>query len=161
MPQCKTVDIDFIQRATTVVRSSTVLDASAEAVFGIFSEAEEWPKWFKGITKVVWTTPKPFGVGTTRTVSLGALKVEEYFFAWEDDRRFAFCFTSTNLPFVKALVEEYCLVPLGENSCEFTYTVAYDPALPLRLTGPIGRAALRRTFKQATRSLQRYVKKNY
>lgn len=157
MPQCQPVDLDFIKTAEVVERNSTVLNASAEAVFQLFAEAKEWPRWYPAITHVEWTSPKPYGVGTTRTVSLGALKVYEHFFDWQENRRFAFYFTGTNLPFVSALLEEYELTPLGDNRCEFSYTVAYNPALPLRLSGPIGRAAVARTFRKATESLTRYL----
>lgn len=157
MHQCQQVGLEFINQAQVVESNSTILNASARSVFELFSEADKWPRWYPGMNKVTWTSPRPFGVGTTRTVALGPLKAYEHFFLWEEDHRFAFCFTGTNLPFVTTLVEEYKLIVLTENSCEFTYTVAYNPALPVRLTGPIGKATLANVFKRATRSLKKYI----
>lgn len=157
MPSCNKADLSFIEKAKVKEVNTVVLPASAERVFAIFRDGDAWPNWFGGMDKVEWTSPEPFGVGTTRSVWLGPLRVDELFFDWVDDRRFAFHFSGTSLPFVKTLVEEYVLEPLGDDRCCFTYTVAYDPAFPLSLTGPVGRAALARTFRNATRSLVEYV----
>ena len=157
MPQCKAADLNFLDTAKVKEVNSVTLPASAKTVFALFRDADAWPRWFDGMSKVVWTSPEPFGVGTTRSVWLGPLRVDEYFFDWTEDQRFAFYFTGTNLPFVKALVEEYQLKDLGADQCRFTYTVAYDPAMPLSLSGPIGRAALARTFRKATQSLAGYL----
>lgn len=157
MPTCKPADLSFLDTAKVKEVNSVVLPASAAQVFAVFRDADAWPRWFNGMRKVVWTSPEPFGVGTTRSVWLGPLRVDEHFFDWVDDKRFAFYFTGTNLPFVKALVEEYQLDELDQGQCRFTYTVAYDPAMPLSLTGPIGRTALARTFRIATESLADYL----
>ena len=159
MPSCKSADLSFLDTAKVKEVNSVVLPASAETVFALFRDADAWPRWFNGMSKVVWTSPEPFGVGTTRSVWLGPLRVDEHFFDWVDDQRFAFYFTGTNLPFVHALVEEYQLENMGPDQCRFTYSVAYDPAMPLSLSGPIGRAALGRTFRKATKSLVRYLSK--
>jgi hypothetical protein len=160
MPTCNAASLDFLNTAKVKEVNTVVLPASAHDVFELFRKADAWPKWFKGIDRVVWTSPEPFGIGTTRTVWLGPLRVDEYFFDWIDDQRFAFYFTGTNLPFVRTLVEFYELEPLTEQSCRFTYTVAYDPAFPLSATGFVGRMALGRTFRRATQSLASYLKKN-
>lgn len=159
MPTCNSADITFLDRAPIKEVNTVVLPASAEAVFALFKDADTWPKWFGGMNKVVWTSPEPYGVGTTRSVWLGPLRVDEYFFDWVENQRFAFYFTGTNLPFVRTLVELYELEPLEGNRCCFTYTVAYEPAFPLSVTGPLGRAALARSFRQAAQSLAKYLSK--
>ncbi|MDC0661383.1 SRPBCC family protein [Marinobacter sp. SS21] len=134
------------------------MPATPEQVFAVFKDEHSWPQWFGVIDKVTWTSPKPFGVGTTRTVRLGPLKVDEYFFEWEENKRFSFYFTGTNLPFVKTLVEDYHLEALGPAITRFTYTVAYEPALPLKLSGPVGKAILGRSFKKGCQALVKYMK---
>lgn len=160
MPKCHSSDIDFLNKAKVKEINTAVLPVPAERAFAVLRDADSWPQWFGGMSKVEWTSPEPFGVGTTRSVWLGALRVDEYFFDWVENERFAFYFTATNLPFVKTLVEEYQLEPLDGGRCCFTYTVAYDPAFPLSLTGPIGRAALARSFRRATQSLARFLKES-
>ena len=154
---CREVDISFLDIAPEKVINIVELEAPIETVFAMLEDENAWPKWFADILKVTWTSPKPFGVGTTRTVKLKPLTVWEKFFIWEDNKRFAFYFTQTSLPFVKALVEDYQLEKIDDNNTRFTYTVAYEPALPLKLTGPIGRSMLRRMFGKAAKSFVNYV----
>ncbi len=155
--KCKKADLSFLDSASEKVISVVEIPATPEEIFKLFENGPAWTEWFKGITQVEWTSPQPFGVGTTRTVSLGALKVWEYFFVWEDNKRFSFYFTQTNLPFVKTLAEDYQLEAIDERNTRFTYTVAYDPSPILKLSGPIGRAALKNTFTRAANSLVKYM----
>ena len=157
MPSCQSVDISFLNTAKVKVINTVEIKASAEEIFATFEDPDAWPLWFKGINKVIWTSEKPYRVNTTRTVLLGPLKIWEHFFIWEQNQRFAFFFTKTNLPFVKALLEDYQLEKIDESTTRFTYTVAYDPSFILALTGPIGRAALKANFTKAAKSLVRYM----
>lgn len=161
MPRCETADISYLDQAPCKVVNVVDLPATPEAVFAIFEDEHAWPKWFGVLTKVEWTSPKPYGVGTTRTVTInGILKAKEHFFHWEDNRGFSFYFTETSLPFVKALVEDYQLEPIDANTTRLTYTVAYEPAFPLSFSGPLGKAFLARSFKKASESLVDYVRKH-
>ena len=47
-----------------------------------------------GIDRVDWTSPRPFGVGTTRTVTFqgGGMEVYETFIAWDPGKHMAFTF---------------------------------------------------------------------
>ncbi|SDW29094.1 SRPBCC family protein [Marinobacter mobilis] len=157
MPNCTPAHLDYLDRAPYKEVNVVDLPATPEQVFAVFKDGEAWPKWFHVIDKVTWTSPEPYGVGTTRTVHLGPLKADEYFFNWEENRRFSFYFSATNLPFMKTLVEDYLLEAKGPNTTRFTYTVAYEPALPLKLSGPVGRAILARSFKRASRALVNYL----
>lgn len=157
--KCREEGIDFLDTAPEKVVNIVEVAASPEAIFKVFENGPAWTEWFKGITDVTWTSPKPFGVGTTRTVTLGAMKVYEHFFLWEQNKRFSFYFTETSLPFVKALVEDYQLEVIDKNTTRFTYTVAYEPTLALKLSGPIGKSALRRNFGRAAKSFVKYMAK--
>ncbi|MFN7056672.1 SRPBCC family protein [Hyphomonas sp.] len=91
-----------------------------------------WTEWLP-ITKVTWTSPEPFGAGTTRTVEVGNEIIEETFFAWEDGRRMAFRFEASTLP-VTAAVEDYRVVGV-DGGCEMHWTG--KAAAPLLLGGII------------------------
>lgn len=157
--ECRAVDKTYLDNAPHREVNSVVLNGTPAQIFALFEDADAWPKWYKGMDKVEWTSPKPYGVGTTRTVQLGPLKVYEYFFRWQDNARFSFYFTGTNIPFVKALAEDYLLEPIDEHTTRFTYTVAFEPRLPISALGPLGRAFLGFTFKRASKSLVKYMKK--
>ncbi|MBZ6378052.1 MxaD family protein [Pacificimonas flava] len=76
-----------------------------DLVWNALLDAKAWTEWLP-ITNVTWTSPKPFGVGTTRTVEIDKQKVEEVFFAWEEGERMAFYFDKSTLP-VKSAIEDY------------------------------------------------------
>lgn len=156
--KCREEGLHFLKNAPRKVINVVEIQGTPESIFKVFEDAHAWTEWFHGITKVEWTSPKPYGVGTTRTVSLGQLKVWEHFFIWEQNKRLSFYFTQTSLPFVKALVEDYQLEAIDDKHTRFTYTVAYEPTLALLLSGPIGKSALRRNFGRAAKSLADYMK---
>lgn len=90
-----------------------------EMVWKALLDPVAWTEWLP-ITKVTWTSPEPFGVGTTRTVEVGDQIIEETFFAWEEGRRMAFRFEASTLP-VNAAVEDYRVVPV-DGGCEMRWT---------------------------------------
>lgn len=91
--------------------------------------AERPLTWCRRLTDVHYTSPAPYGVGTTRTavVGWGALKLHERFFVWDDDaRHHSFLVESANLPLFRAFAEDYQVEPEGSGSL-FTWTFAFDP----------------------------------
>ena len=49
------------------------VDCDISSVFKILEDGEQWPLWYPKMRNVVWTSPDPKKVGTTRTVQLGSL----------------------------------------------------------------------------------------
>lgn len=90
-----------------------------QMVWNALLDDRAWTEWLP-ITKVTWTSPKPFGPGTTRTVEVGAQVIEEAFFAWDEGKRMAFRFERSTLP-VSAAVEDYRVVPV-EGGCELRWS---------------------------------------
>lgn len=95
MPYVKAhVDLTFFDTAPWKFVNSCVVDAPASEVFALFEDGKAWPLWFPRMTNVSWTSPKPYGVGTTRDVSLGDYSLAEYFIRWDGEsevKRFSFC----------------------------------------------------------------------
>jgi hypothetical protein len=138
-------------------KNAVELAARPVDVFAIFEDGESWPRWFHGIHKVVWTSNKPYGVGTTRTVSLTGVSVDEYFFRWEQDHRFSFYLTGHSMPLFHAFAEDYLLEELAPGKTRFTYGVAIEPRLALRMGGSIARARFDSMFKDGCKGLQSYL----
>lgn len=90
-----------------------------QTVWNALLDGPAWTEWL-AITRVTWTSPRPFGPGTTRTVEVGDQVIEETFFAWEDGRRMAFRFERSTLP-VSAAAEDYRIVPV-EGGCELRWS---------------------------------------
>ena len=73
---------DFIADESKIKRVSHEFPFPREVVWNALLDGETWTKWLP-ITKVEWTSPKPYKVGTTRTVWIGEQVVEEVFFGGE------------------------------------------------------------------------------
>jgi len=83
--------------------------------------------WCRALS-IKWTSPRPFGIGTTRTAKvLGALMVKERYFIWEEGHRKTFCITESSLPVFNRVAEDYVVEPLAPDRSRFTWTLAMEP----------------------------------
>lgn len=131
---------------------------SAERLFATLEDGPSWGKWLKVIRNVTWTSPKPFGTGTTRTVTLrSGIVVDEVFSAVEPARRMSFSVCSTNSRLLSGLGEAYELQSLAPDRCRLRWTLALklvgplaglEPALP-RLLPPVQRQLLKKLERVA------------
>jgi hypothetical protein len=105
-----------------------------------------WCRILQGIT---WTSPRPFGVGTTRTArSIGAANVlKEHFFRWEEGRRQSFYVLEASVPLFRRFAEDYLVEPTSDASCRFTWTIAIDPRPAARVLNPANRLLLGTLFR--------------
>lgn len=156
---CRPVDLSFIETAPLKFVNEVELDASPEQVFKVLEDEESWPKWFKEIVGIEWTSPKPFGVGTTRTAKLRGATVYEHFIAWDPGKRFTFRLAGASVPIARAFCEDYRLEPTGNGKTRFTYIVAIEPGLLLKLAGPIARLVMGNMLRNGAHSLAAYMKR--
>jgi hypothetical protein len=81
--------------------------------------------WCRALAGARWTSARPFGVGTTRTMRVaGALVINEHFFRWEDGRRKSFYVVDANLPLFAYFGEDYLVEATSPDACRFTWTMA-------------------------------------
>jgi Polyketide cyclase / dehydrase and lipid transport len=97
--------------------------------------------WSPLVTKVRWTSPRPFGVGTTREVTLlGLLTAREQYYRWEEGRRKTFTAAEVTVPGLRRLAEDFMVLgtPTGSRLV-WTIVLEPHPALKpvLRLADPI------------------------
>lgn len=129
MRDLEAVDVDF---ATSGPRHTTLrqpIAKPADALFRCLVDGPAWNEWL-GID-VEWTSPEPFGIGTTRTVKSGPATIDEYFLAWEEGRRMCFRFERCSLLPVSAFAEDYVITAKGDNNCELAWSYAYKWGGPL------------------------------
>ncbi len=124
--------LDFIDRAPLSVTATRVIAAEPKAIFAVLADAPSWPSWFKPLTGARWTSEAPFGVGSTRQVSVGPAVIDEQFIAWEPGHLFAFTFTATSVPMARAGVERV-LLEQTTTGTEVSYTMAVEPVVPALL----------------------------
>lgn len=119
---------EFFRNAPVRHATPVEIDAAPERVFAALEDPESWPQWVGAITRVDWTSPKPFKVGTTRTVYIqGNQVVDEYFFNWEDNRRMSFYFVSASFAALTQFAEDYRLEELPGGRTRLTWTFAANP----------------------------------
>lgn len=136
------------------------LPCTPAQLFGVFEDPTSWPKWVPGIGEVIWTSARPYGVGTTRTVVFwGGTEVYEEFVAWDAPREMSFTFTGTSEAIWHAFGEHY-LVDETENGCRLTWTVGYAPRDGFARAHPVIRPVMRLVLGSYMRLLKRYVRRN-
>jgi Polyketide cyclase / dehydrase and lipid transport len=110
--------------------------------------------WCRILQEVKWTSPRPFGVGTTREVNAlwGANRIREHYFRWDEEgMRHSFYVTQSSGPLFKSLAEDYWVSPLGADACRFTWTIAVAPSAVGRPGKPVNKAILKTLFTDTAR----------
>ncbi|HEY1854759.1 MAG TPA: SRPBCC family protein [Solirubrobacterales bacterium] len=104
--------------------------------------------WCRILQEVRWTSPRPFGVGTTRAVTAlwGAALLREHYFRWEEGRRHSFYVVEASAPLARSLAEDYLVEPTGEGSCRFTWTICFEPQPLTAPAAPLNKRLLRTLF---------------
>ena len=75
-----------------------------------------------------YTSPRPFGVGTTREITAArTVRLREEFLRWEEGRRHSFWVTQSNVPLFRRFAEDYLVEP-APGGTRFTWTFAFEPA---------------------------------
>jgi uncharacterized protein YndB with AHSA1/START domain len=161
MYPCERVDETFIQSAPFRFSNSVDLAITPEQLFEVLADADSWPQWAKVITKVTWTSPEPYGVGTTRVVDMrGGLTGDEEFLAWEPYSYLAFRFNSCSNKAVAAFAEEYRVVETP-GGCRLTWTMAQKPNGSARWGLVLGGPLMNLSVKWFLANLRRYTDKRY
>lgn len=134
LKQHKPVGEDYLATVGENLKVRHAFPFPPSAVWAALLDAKAWTEWL-AITKVDWTSPEPFGVGTTRTVEIGDMVIDEVFFIWEEGRRMGFYFDKSTLP-ISAGVEDYHIVETP-GGCELHW--AGKASAPLFLGGIVSK----------------------
>jgi polyketide cyclase/dehydrase/lipid transport protein len=159
----ETADERVFTSAPYVFRYEKTLAAPPAAVWESLASDESLAAWSSTVTAVTWTSPRPFGVGTTREVVLapGLARVHERFFRWDEGQGYSFAVYEANLPVFETFAEDYAVEPHGPDgdSTRFTWTVAIEPkrafALPFKPLAPVLKLAFGRLAADGERHFAR------
>jgi hypothetical protein len=161
MHPCEKVGVEFVDTAPYRFSNSVDLNITPEQVFEVMADASSWPRWAKVITKVTWTSPPPYGPGTTRTVDmLGGLVATEEFLLWEEHSRIAFRFNEASEKTIRAFAERYDILRT-DTGCRLTWNLSLDVDGAARRTMPIAKPINNLAFKWFLWNLRRYTDKVY
>ena len=128
------VEQDLVVNAEARGIAQREMAVSAEQLFATLEDGRSYSRWVPAIRRVTWTSSKPFGTGTTRTVRLaGGARVDEVFWAWETNRRIGFSVSASSIRWLTALTELYEITAVSPDRCTLRWTFA------VRLAGVLGR----------------------
>lgn len=157
--QMETVDEDFFRTAPLRHRHVIDLPTTPERVFEQIASDESLSAWGVGL-KLHWTSPRPFGVGTTREATLpGGLVLRERFFRWDEGAGYSFAGVEANRPTYVRFAEDYRVEP-RPGGARLTWVMAMEPPPGIKgrmttladfLTGPMYQViplAAKRYFKK-------------
>ncbi|MCK5881117.1 MAG: SRPBCC family protein [Sinobacterium sp.] len=127
MYTCVKVDKNYASSAAKSYRASVEINATPEQIFEVFEDASAWPIWALPIKHVEWTSKKPYGLGTTRTVEMVGLVGSEEFIAWDYPKHMAFCFTDMSESLLESFAEDYVVTALENGRSQLQWTMAMTP----------------------------------
>jgi hypothetical protein len=145
-------DENFLNSAPERMVDAMEIARPADAVWAELT-SDETLSWCRMLAGVTWTSPRPFGPGTTRTVrtSFGMLALNEVYFRWEDGRRKSFYVAESTAPLFRTFAEDYLVEEISPSSCRFTWTVSSDAPPAARPGNPINRLITRSLFRDTRR----------
>ncbi|MFD5426209.1 SRPBCC family protein [Streptomyces sp. NPDC127084] len=145
------VQLDFVESAPVRLVYSADVGASPSEVYqALADDVEGWPGWF---TAVAWAKPTREGAG--RDVGLrGGVRFRETIMASDPATRYAYRIDETNLPGVRAMLEEWRLAPAGSGT-RVRWTMALDGPGPLRVGMRLAKPGVGYSFRDAVRRLER------
>ena len=149
---CQPVEATFFEAAPVRLRARFEVGLPAAEVWGELT-SDDALSWCRILQEVSWTSPRPFGVGTTRSVNAlwGTNLLEEHYFLWEEGRRHSFYVIRSTAPLFRSLAEDYLVEPTSEGSCRFTWTIALEPKPAASPATPLNRLLLRSLFTDTAR----------
>ncbi len=145
--KAESVDASFFENAPMRLRGKFDIPRPAAEVWAELTE-DNTLSWCRILQAVTWTSPRPFGVGTTREArALGGTNVlKEEFFRWEEGRRKSFTVLESTSPMFRRFAEDYLVEPTGEGSCRFVWTIAAEPKPAARLLSAGNKLILKTLF---------------
>ncbi len=144
---CEPVDESFFASAPVKLIARFEVRRPAADVWGELT-GERPLHWCRILQEVRWTSPRPFGVGTTRYVKAlwGANLFREHYFRWEEGRQHSFYVAQSSAPLARRFAEDYLVEPTGDGSCRFTWLIAFEPTPLARPGTPVNKLLLRTLF---------------
>lgn len=151
----KAIDEHFFKTANLIASATMEAHCPPERLMETLAGDVVWTQWAPALKKVEWTSPKPYGQGSKRTVHLqGGQAVKENFFIWKPNEQVAFYVEEATLPGIESFAENYEITVLNNGqTTRLVWTVA------IQVTGigawfiPLSRFCMAFTFK---RWLQKY-----
>jgi carbon monoxide dehydrogenase subunit G len=144
------VGLDFVGFAPVRHISALEISAPVKAVYRALEDVPGWVDWFPQVTAA-----RPIDEGAGRDIRLmGGVRFRESIIAAKEPEVYAYRVDVTNVPGVRAIVEEWRLAPAGDGT-RVQWTFATDGTAAYRLAMKPLRGAQARAFRDAVSALDR------
>ncbi|WP_232676061.1 SRPBCC family protein [Nocardioides sp. R-C-SC26] len=155
MYPCERVELDWLDRAPARFSNTVSLAITPAQAWEVLERADTWPRWASVITDVEYTSPQPFGVGTTRVVTMrGGIIGDEEFLAWDPGAHMAFRFNSSSVKQLGAFLEDYRIVATP-SGCDLTWSLGQSLSGASKVMLPVSRPITDLMFRRFLRNLRR------
>ncbi|WP_329406908.1 SRPBCC family protein [Streptomyces sp. NBC_00704] len=145
--------LDFVDTAPVRMVFARDMRAPVERVYrALADDVRGWPEWFTAVTAV-----EALDGGAGREVRLrGGARFRETVLAAKPSELYAYRVDATNVPGMRALVEEWRLAPAGAGAgARVRWTFAVDGTAVFRGGARLARPGLGRSFREAVAALDR------
>src|SRR5687768_7857682 len=137
-------DPAWSKRAPVTVVHRVAVPAPPAIAWEVLADQERWPDWYVGVSEVALLHGDG-RVGTRRRVRAGFVTVEEEVRVFEPPVRIGLTVVSSSVPGLRAMTEEWELVPDHTGQCELVLRVGGEGRGPIRLVPRLLRAVLTRS----------------
>lgn len=137
-------DESFLDSSSRRVVVDLTVPRPAADVWAELTEDGPMSSYCRTITSIRWTSPRPFGPGTTRTTRVlgGLFTLDERYPVWEEGRRKVFVGVRIRPPMLRRVSEEYLVEPIDDDHCRFRWTAVWEPTALGRPIAFVARAVL-------------------
>ncbi|MFD4442076.1 SRPBCC family protein [Nocardia sp. NPDC058519] len=126
-------DDEFLASASNRFVHILDIPAPPSEVWAALTADDALVSWSGLVTGMRWTSPRPFGVGAVRVVTLGRIAaLTERFYRWEDQQRMTFTVDFASIPGLRRFAEDIELAPTATGT-RLTWTFAVEGKQPLQL----------------------------
>ena len=120
-------DDGFLKSAPFRYENSVEVPAPPERTWELLTTDDTLVSWTRLVTSLRWLSPRPFGVGTVRELTLlGLLTGRERYFRWEEGKRNSYSVVALSFPGIRRWAEDYIVEPTHSGS-RLTWTLAIEP----------------------------------
>jgi hypothetical protein len=156
MHPCDRAGLELIDTARFRSTNSVDLSITPGQLWEVLEDADAWAQW-SYVTRMTWTGPRPFGVGTTRAIETrsGGRVIDEVI-AWHPQVHLAFRVNAVSVPTEGASVEEFSIEPTP-HGCRLTWTLAHDPKKASFGAKLIARTVMNTRYRQYLDKLRTYT----
>lgn len=147
----------FLRSAPFRYVNSVETTAPAERIWEILT-GEKLVHWVRVFTGLRWLSPRPFGVGTVRDVTLlRVFTAREHFFRWDDGHRYTFSVFQASLPGLRRAAEDWTVESTPSGS-RLTWTMAIEPIPLLTPLMWVSSPVIRLVKRRAMRTIRTHVR---